>query len=101
VPLTAQQKEELANYLRTLGNQHCTEVVPLPDGLVCADDDARAQLERGTREQRHFDLAKYLAMNVVIAVATGCIIYLLALFIPLLFRGIAALARRYWRWLNT
>jgi hypothetical protein len=39
-------------------------------------------------------------MNVITAAATAIILYLLAYLIPMLFRGIASLVRRYWKWLN-
>jgi hypothetical protein len=65
------------------------------------------ELERGTREQRHFDLSKYLALNVGVAAVTAGSLIVLAYLIPMLFRGVVFLARsvaflvrRYWRWLN-
>ena len=104
VPLTAQEKETLANILR---RNDCDRDDFLTIGCLTTGEaleefkrSTKEILERGTTEQRHFDLAGYLAMNVVTAAATAVILYLLAYLIPMLFRGIASLARRYWNWLN-
>jgi hypothetical protein len=78
------------------------EGISLPAGLICADDDIRAELESGmsTRSESHADLPKYWMMNLGTATATAVSLFGLAFLIPVLIRGVAFLARRYWRWLN-
>jgi hypothetical protein len=115
VPLTAQEKENLANFLRTddckfLGkaDQILCSIFP---GAEIQKEPIRRELERGARETSHADLPKYWMMNVGIAAATAAGLFSLtflipmlirgiAFLIPMLIRGVAFLARRYWRWLN-
>jgi hypothetical protein len=106
VPLTAQDKEWRANYFRSHGN-HCPGIVFPEAILVPADDpdaefchEVRAELESGTRSEYRRDLPKYWMMNVGVAAATAASLFGLTFLIPMLIRGIAFLARRYWRWLS-
>ena len=95
VPLTAQEKEERANYLSSHGN-HCEGI---PDEILCLS--VMAELESGTTSsESHYDLPKYWMMNVGVAAGTAVSIFGLAYLIPMLIRGVAFLARRYWGWLN-
>jgi len=105
VPLTEKDKEQRKNYLDT---KDCAYFeVSSDERLSCLGTERETfkriieeELERGKRAEFHADLAKDLALNVLIAAATGYILFLLAYLIPMLFQGIASLARRYWKWLN-
>jgi hypothetical protein len=63
---------------------------PLPDTTLIA----------GVYYEHHPDWPKYLAMNVGVAAATFVSVFVLALLVPMLIRGLAFSARRYWKWLN-
>jgi len=104
VPLTEKDKEQRKNYL---GTKDCAYFEVSSERLSCLGTERETfkriieeELERGKRAEFHADLAKDLALNVLIAAATGYILFLLAYLIPMLFRGIASLVRRYWNWLN-
>jgi hypothetical protein len=58
------------------------------------------QLEQGGYNQYRFDLFEYLVLNVGIAAVTFVSVFGLAFLIPMLIRGLAFVARRYWKWLN-
>ncbi len=62
------------------------------DNLLCYSQKAR--LERGGDFEDYPDTLKYLAINAGTAGSAFVVIYGLAFLLP-------ALARRYWRWLNT
>lgn len=62
--------------------------------VYCEEDIERAAYER------RLDLPKYLALNGGVAVTMFASVFALALLIPLMIRGCASLARRYWDWLN-
>jgi hypothetical protein len=63
---------------------------PLPDTTLIA----------GVYYEHHPDWPKYLALNVGVAAATFVSVFGLALLVPMLIRGLAFLAQRYWKWLN-
>jgi hypothetical protein len=107
VPLTAHEKEQFANYLRT---DDCDSFDDLITRFFC-DDSKRAgkgdfkwsvegELAAGATSELHDDRPKYWIMNVGIAAATAASLFGLVFLIPMLARGIAFLARRYWKWLN-
>jgi hypothetical protein len=104
VPLTEKDKEQRKNYL---GTKDCAYFEVSSERLSCLGTERETfkriieeELERGKRAEFHADLAKDLVLNVLIAVATGYCLFLLTFLIPMLFRGVASLVRRYWNWLK-
>jgi hypothetical protein len=99
VPLTAGQKENLAarfqnpNYCRATGRDNA-----IIHDYICGRD--KEIFELGGDYESYLDHPKYLAMNVGAAAATFVSVFSLAFLIPMLIRGLASLARRYWKWLN-
>jgi hypothetical protein len=104
VLLTAQETEKRANYLRILPTDNCRFHYGDYENWCQNEEDFRREiareLESGTREEYRADRSKYWMMNVGIAAASAVILFGLAYLIPILFRGIASLARRYWNWLK-
>jgi hypothetical protein len=104
VPLTAQEKERLAIDLRSNGcedlNNSGMRVICSVGGWEGFKRGTEEELERGGNEEFHADLPDYWMMNVRVAAATAASLFGLTFLIPMLIRGIAFLARRYWRWLN-
>jgi hypothetical protein len=107
VPLTAQQKEELASDLRTTNEELASDDCRFHNGyerwcrnLEDFKREIARELETDTREEARDDRSKYWMMNVGVAAATAVSLFGLAYSIPMLIRGVAFLARRYWRWLN-
>lgn len=98
VPLTAQQKVQLAaslrnsNYCHKWGNigPNSSETSIVAE-WVCRSDIER--YEEGGYYEYYFDDLKYIGLNVGAAVAAFVSVFAVALFIPILIR-------RYWRWLN-
>ena len=110
VPLTAQEKEKLADQFLNSG-KHCEDIAVFPDQppegaffVPVGEDDfcyeIRVKLDRGATEEVRPDRSKYWMMNVGTAAATAVSLFGLTFLVPMLIRGVAFLARRYWRWLN-
>jgi hypothetical protein len=94
VALTAEQREDTIAYLARLNNCREFETIPM-DKLPRAADECfyrRGLLQNG-KYYSNFSAPKYLALNVVAAVAGFVGIFGLAMVLP-------ALVRRYWRWLR-
>jgi hypothetical protein len=111
VPLTAKDKEERAYYLKTNDciasfdaftdeRSNCTYFA-LRNEAEIFEGRVKEELERGRRLGWQPDPVGYLAVNIAAAALTAGILIVLAYLIPLLIRGVAFLARRYWRWLST
>jgi hypothetical protein len=96
VPLTAQEKENLANYLKD--NRDCHPKPGFIRDYTCELDEEEFRLNG--RYQVHSDSAKYLTLSAGVAAAAFAVVFSLALLIPMLVRGFALLIRRYWEWLN-
>ena len=97
VPLTAQEKENLAFHLQR--DEFCVkDSGNLNRDIVCRLN--RDTFYRGGRNEYHPDLLKYLTVNVGVAAGTFVSVFAFALLIPMLVRGFASLVRRYWKWLN-
>jgi hypothetical protein len=109
VPFTAQDKEKLAIFLRTDDCRFIDDWYDKPDcdyfkmsplhfeGFKERIED---ELKSGGIERGHADHSMYWMMNVGTAAATAVSLFGLVYLIPMLIRGVAFLARRYWRWLN-
>jgi hypothetical protein len=113
VPLTAHEKEQRAYYLDTDDCKSFDEGLSDPpnERFFCDVQNREGtiryfkmymeeQLEKGGRKKLLADLPEYWAMNVGVAAATAFSLFGLAYLIPMLIRGVAFLARRYWGWLN-
>jgi hypothetical protein len=111
VPFTAHEKEQFANYLNT-DDCKSFDDNDNPYRRIFCDDSKRkgegadykwrveANLATGTWNEWHDDRPKYWMMNLGIAAATAASLFCLTFLIPMLARGVAFLARRYWRWLK-
>jgi hypothetical protein len=111
VPLTAHDKEQRANYLDTDDCNSFDFSDQLNEHFFCELENKegtiqyfkrymKEQLERGEKDERHADFSKYWMMNVGVAAATAASLFGLTFLIPMLIRGTAVLARRYWSWLK-
>jgi hypothetical protein len=102
-PLTAEQRADITAYLTKLNNCREFETMPIgsiPDvGMRCFD--RQADLKNGGVYDERFATGKYVAWNVGAVVAAFAIVFGLAYVLPPLTYLFLALARRYWRWLNT
>jgi hypothetical protein len=102
VPLTAQEKENLAASIQN--SSYCqTDYRRRTDDSFVADFICRKEKEKfelGGDYEYHPDGLKYLAVNVGAALATFVGVFGLAFLVPILIHGLASLARRYWKWLN-
>jgi hypothetical protein len=97
VPYTTEQKEKVTAYVtdRCQGISEDKQAVPWKEWLswqYCRDEIE--DLKRGGEEHAHTSTPLYLAINAIAAAAGFGIIYGLTFLLP-------AVARRYWRWLNT
>ena len=95
LPLTVERREEITAYLARLKNCEEFETIPM-DKLPPEADDCfyRRGLLRQGEYFSYFSVPKYLALNAGAAIAGFGIIFGLSYLL-------SALARRYWRWLNT
>jgi hypothetical protein len=121
VPLTAQQKEELQAGLENLLNDpNCWETTSelhrRTELQLCAAQndpgckktigprcyDAEAALKKRLSPHIEYrpNYLEYFVPNAIVAVETFVGVFGLAYLIPMLLRGLASLARRYWKWLN-
>lgn len=96
VPLTPQQREELAAVVQK--SDDCQRETSIVRGYFCTRDKERFEL--GGEYEYRTDWLKYLILNVGTAIAVFVGVFGLALLVPMLVRGFAFLALRYWRWLN-
>ncbi|TFV74102.1 hypothetical protein E4K64_19105 [Bradyrhizobium frederickii] len=96
VPLTAQQKENLA--ARFERSDSCRREIDALDKIVC--NRWREQYEQGGDHEYYPDLPKYLVLNGGMAAVTFAGVVMLALLFPMVVRGFAYSFRRYWQWLN-
>jgi hypothetical protein len=98
-PLTAEEKEQIAAKLKK--NNYCQEQRDrlaqshdINDTMpVVACDLEVKTLERGETLHSYSRMAKYLAINAAVVIASFAVIFGLTYLLP-------ALARRYWKWLN-
>ena len=65
---------------------------------ICSRD--KEKFELGGEYEYHLDRLKYLTLNFGTAIAAFISVFGLALLLPMLVRGCAFLALRYWKWLN-
>jgi hypothetical protein len=100
-PLTAQHKEDLTAYVRKLNNCKVFETTPRddPERITCYG--ALAELDHGGDFHWEFSVPRYLAWNVGTSAAAFAVVFGLAYLLPAVARLLSAIARRYWRWLNT
>ncbi|MBR0705403.1 hypothetical protein [Bradyrhizobium liaoningense] len=96
VPLTAQQKENLAD--RFEGSDPCRREIDALNKIVC--NRLREQYQQGGDYEYYPDLPKYLALNGGMAAAAFAGVFVLSLLFPMVIRGFAFSFRRYWKWLN-
>lgn len=95
VPLTAQQKANLAAFIQGTCQRRPVYVQGVD---ICPM--SRDEYEQGGDYEHRSDLPRYLVANGAAAVAAFVSVFLLAFLIPTLVRGLAFLIRRYWGWLN-
>ena len=95
-PLTPQQKENFTAFVARLNN--CSELEKIPmDRLPPEADECferKALLTHGGDYKEQFSIPRYLAWNLGAGAAAFGLIFGMTYLLP-------ALARRYWRWLNT
>lgn len=96
MPLTTQQKENLAAYLQN--NNHCRRETDDMGRIMCRL--LEEEYEQSGKHEYYPDLPKYLAVNGGAAAATFAVVFMLALLFPMVVRGVAFSFRRYWQWLN-
>ena len=96
VPLTAQERENLARSLKN--SNYCKREISVVVDFICHHD--KEKFELGGEYKYYPDSAKYLTLNAGVAAAAFAVVFSLALLIPMLIRGFALLIRRYWKWLN-
>ena len=97
-PLTVQQKDEFTDYVAKLN--YCKEFLAMPwdssnfpaEGYECIK--RRELLRNGGQSDWQYSALQYWTWNVGTSAAVFGVIFGLAYLLP-------ALARRYWRWLNT
>jgi len=103
VPLTSQEKESLAASLQKSNNCQSEADFVRSDNdfiryYICSRD--KEKFELGGEYEYHLDRLKYLTLNFGTAIAAFISVFGLALLLPMLVRGCAFLALRYWKWLN-
>jgi hypothetical protein len=128
VPLTAREKERIAGYLKETNNcqtltdrkEEQNKLIPKPPEFIRTDEELAAEknrieklaaysaaveqeghcltdqlyFQRGGIYAQHPDYFKYMLFNSAAVITGFVIIFALTFLLP-------ALARRYWRWLNT
>jgi hypothetical protein len=94
-PLTVEDKDEMGAFVKSTNN--CQT---FPDGVTASPTAVQGcrywqkALEEGGRYGPGPSAPLYLALNAAVAVVAFAVIFALTYLLP-------ALARRYWRWLNT
>ena len=96
VPLTAQERENLARSLKN--SNYCKREISVVVDFICYHEKERFEL--GGEYKYYPDSAKYLTVNAAAATLAFSVVFSLAFLIPMLVRGFALLTRRYWKWLN-
>jgi hypothetical protein len=97
VPLSAQEKVDLAISLKNSNNcQRQTHNVTLD--FECYQE--KRKLGLGGDYEYYPDELKYLAINLGAAALAFASIFGLTFLVPMLIRGVALMAQRYWKWLN-
>src|SRR6516165_1723847 len=88
-PLSAEREKKLTAYIEKTKN--CQTVEDTYEQFYCENWPRKALRDGGELE---FSKPKYLALNLATALAGFVVVFGLAYLLP-------AIARRYWRWLNT
>ena len=99
VPLTAQQKQNLSDYLEN--NNWCESLRSQSTVSLFVCREGQQQFLQGGEYQYHLDNIKYFGIIGGVIIATFITLFGLALLIPILFRGIANVIQRYLKWLDT